>query len=55
MREEVRQKRNKMMLDQLHAKKDFIENLKLGAIILLVISIGSVLIWMMVSYALSNL
>jgi hypothetical protein len=55
MREEVRKKRNKMVLDQLQAKRDFIENLKLGALILLVVSIGGGLMWIMIDYALSNL
>ena len=54
MREEVRQKRNKMVLDQLQLKKDFLENLKLGALILLIVSAGGVLVWMMINYALSN-
>lgn len=54
MREEVRQKRNKMMLDQLAAKKDFIENIKLFGLIGIVLLIGGSLMWIMIDYVLNN-
>jgi hypothetical protein len=54
MREEVRQKRNKMVLDQLQAKKDFFENIKFIALIGVVLLVGSLFTWIMIDYALSN-
>lgn len=54
MREEVRQKRNKMVLDQLSAKKDFIENLKLFGLIAIILLFGGSMMWMMIDYVLRN-
>jgi len=54
MREEVRQKRNKMFVDQMKARKDFFENIKLIAIITVIVLMGSIMGWMIIDYAISS-
>ena len=53
MRQEVREKREKMILNQLKARKEFFENLKLYSIIFIIILIGGLSIWGMIELAMS--
>lgn len=53
MRQEVREKREKMILNQLKARKEFFENLKLYSIIFIIILIGGLGIWGMIELAMS--
>jgi hypothetical protein len=54
MREEVRQKRNKMIMDQILARRDFFSNLKVWFIAGIVIIIAVILMWVMVDFAITN-
>jgi len=51
MRREVAEKRQKMIMDQMQARRDFFEALKVWSIGGVIILAGSFLIWLMVSYA----
>ena len=54
MREEVRKKRNKMIMDQMLARRDFFDNLKIWSISAIVISLGIVLLWLMIDFTITN-
>ena len=54
MREEIRQKRNKMFMDQMIARRDFFGNVKVWALIGIVIIIGIVLLWFMIDFTITN-
>jgi hypothetical protein len=54
MREEVRKKRNKMIVDQMLARRDFFDNLKVWCISAIVICLGIVLLWLMIDFTITN-
>jgi hypothetical protein len=54
MREEVRQKRNKMVMDQLIARREFFSNLKRWVIAGIVIVFSIVLMWLMIDFTVTN-
>lgn len=54
MREEVRKKRNKMIMDQMLARRDFFANLKVWGISAIVICLGIVLLWLMIDFTITN-
>lgn len=54
MREEVRQKRNKMVMDQMRARKDFFDMIFMSAMILLVILAGGFIGWTLIDYAITS-
>jgi hypothetical protein len=55
MRDNIRQKRNKMIMDQIHARKEFFDNVKIWVISGIIILTGSLLIWVMIDFALNNI
>ena len=54
MREEVRQKRNKMMMDQMLARRDFFSNLKVWTLAGVVIVVAIILMWLMIDFTITN-
>lgn len=54
MREEVRDKRNKMITDQIIARQEFFENLKFWFFASLVIIAGIFIMWLLVDFTLTN-
>jgi hypothetical protein len=54
MREEVRKKRNKMIMDQMLARRDFFDNLKVWGLSVIVIAIGILLLWLMIDFTFTN-
>ena len=54
MREEIRQKRNKMFIDQMIARRDFFSNVKVWAVVSIVVIIGIVLLWLMIDFTITN-
>jgi hypothetical protein len=54
MREDVRKKRNKMIVDQMLARRDFFDNLKVWCISAIVICLGIVLLWLMIDFTITN-
>lgn len=54
MREEVRNKRNKMIMDQIKSRQEFFEIIKTSAIAGSIILAGSFIIWLMVEFMLTN-
>lgn len=54
MREEVRKKRNKMIMDQMLARRDFFNNAKIWGISAIVICLGIVLLWLMIDFTITN-
>jgi hypothetical protein len=53
MREEVRQKRNKMFVDQMKARKDFFETIKLIVIVGVIVLSGALIGWLVIDYAIT--
>jgi hypothetical protein len=54
MREEVREKRNKMITDQIMARHNFFDKIKFWFLASLVIIAGIFLLWMMIEFAITN-
>jgi hypothetical protein len=54
MREEVRQKRNKMVMDQLIARREFFRNLKRWVTAGIFIVFSIVLMWLMIDFTITN-
>ena len=54
MREEIRQKRNKMFMDQMIARREFFHSIKFWGIITIVILVASALMYGMIHFAISN-
>jgi len=54
MREEVRQKRSKMLMDQMLARRDFFGNLKFWVIAGFIIVVAAILLWIMIDFAIVN-
>jgi hypothetical protein len=54
MRREVTEKRQKMIQDQMEARREFFEALKLWAIAGTIILIGAAMIWFMIDYVMDN-
>lgn len=54
MREEVRKKRNKMIMDQILARRDFFDNLKVWGLSAIVIAVGLLLLWLMIDFTITN-
>lgn len=54
MREEVRNKRNKMIIDQMKSRKEFFDMVFMIAIILIIILSGGFIGWLMIDYAITN-
>jgi hypothetical protein len=54
MREEVRKKRNKMIMDQMLARRDFFSNIKVWVLAVITIIIGIVLLWLMIDFTITN-
>jgi predicted nucleic acid-binding Zn-ribbon protein len=54
MREEIRQKRQKMILDQIRAKRDFVDSVKLWSAIGLALLVGITTIWITVDVILDH-
>lgn len=54
MREEVRNKRSKMIMDQMRARKEFFDTAKTVAIAGAIILSGSFIIWLMIDFVLTN-
>jgi hypothetical protein len=54
MRREVTEKRQKMIQDQMEARREFFEALKLWAIAGTIILMGAAMIWFMIDYVMDN-
>ena len=54
MREEVRQQRNKMFMDQMIARREFFSNVKVWGLASIVVIIGIVLLWLMIDFTIIN-
>lgn len=54
MREEVRQKRNKMFMDQMLARREFFNSIRIWSISAIVICLGIVLMWLMIDFTITN-
>jgi len=54
MREEVRQQRNKMFMDQMIARREFFSNVKVWGLASIVVIIGIVLLWFMIDFTITN-
>jgi hypothetical protein len=54
MREEVRQKRNKMFVDQMKSRKDFFETIKIVFLVSVIILSGALIGWLMIDYAITT-
>lgn len=53
IREEIRLRRNKMIMDQLKARKEFFETLKIIIVVGLIVLAGSLIGWLMIDYAIT--
>ena len=54
MRKEVSEKRQKMIMDQMMARRDFFDAVKLWGAISLVITMGSAILWIMIDWVLGQ-
>jgi hypothetical protein len=54
MRREVTEKRQKMIQDQMEARREFFETLKLWTIAGIIILMGAAMIWFLIDYAMDN-
>jgi hypothetical protein len=54
MRREVTEKRQKMIADQMEARREFFEALKLWTIAGIIILMGAAMIWFMIDYVMDN-
>ena len=54
MREEVRNKRNKMIMDQMRARKEFFDIVFMVVMVSLVLLAGGFIGWMMIDYAITS-